>query len=455
MQYFKPPGLFYVGDCMPFSHAGIFHLFYLLDENHHRGNRGLGGHQWAHASTPDLVNWTHHPLALPITESWEGSICTGSVLFHEDVYYAYYATRMPDRTQHLGLALSRDGIVFEKQLPNPFMSAPEGYNPADFRDPFVFRDDTGRFQMLVTSRLREPPLHDRGGCLLRFESDDLKSWSRPHLYLQPGGRTGGAGIPECPDCFFWKGWYYLLFGLGMETHYRMSRELTGPWIEPANNILSTSMEAVMKTAPFGDGRRIGAAWIPARKDDKDDGPLLWGGNLVLRELVQHADGTLGTRTPPEVALPAGDSLEPQCTYLTSGASGDFREIRLQAESKEEVAALEDLPLRYRLRCSVVPEPGTMCFGLGLKGSGEFETKNDLVFHPHKRKVTLATSMIELVEGLEHPFELEVVVFGDIVDVCIGGHRCLVDRLSELVGKRLFFFCVSGAVRFQDISITAL
>lgn len=109
MQYYKPEAPYFVGDCMPFFHDGTFHLFYLLDENHHQAKDGLGGHQWAHAATPDLIHWTHHPLAIPCTETWEGSICTGSVLHHDQTYYAFYATRKPDRTQHLSLAISKDG----------------------------------------------------------------------------------------------------------------------------------------------------------------------------------------------------------------------------------------------------------------------------------------------------------------------------------------------------------
>ena len=66
MQYFKPEGDSFVGDCMPFFHDGVFHLYYLLDRGHHRERGGLGGHQWAHASSRDLVHWEHHPLAIGI-----------------------------------------------------------------------------------------------------------------------------------------------------------------------------------------------------------------------------------------------------------------------------------------------------------------------------------------------------------------------------------------------------
>src|SRR5262249_14599124 len=147
MQYFKPSATEqFAGDCMPFFHDGTFHLFYLLDESHHAALGGLGGHQWAHTTTTDLINWTHHPLAIAITQDWECSICTGSTFFHDGTFYGFYATRKADWTQHLGLATSKDGIAFHKTLPNPLASPSRGYNPLHYRDPFVMLDEqTGQF----------------------------------------------------------------------------------------------------------------------------------------------------------------------------------------------------------------------------------------------------------------------------------------------------------------------
>ena len=66
MQYWKPEAADeFAGDMMPYWDGHRFHLFYLLDRGHHAEQDGLGGHQWAHASTSDLVNWEHHPLARP------------------------------------------------------------------------------------------------------------------------------------------------------------------------------------------------------------------------------------------------------------------------------------------------------------------------------------------------------------------------------------------------------
>ena len=186
MQYYRPGGLFFVGDCMPFFHEGTFHLYYLLDENHHQAKGGLGAHQWAHASTRDLVRWEHHPLAIGITEEREGSICTGSTFFHEGTFYGYYATRMLDRTQHLSLATSSDSIHFEKQPPNPFASPPQGYSPYDYRDPCVFRDEeSGLFHLLVTASLEPYALQGRGGCLAHLVSPDLAHWELREPFAHP------------------------------------------------------------------------------------------------------------------------------------------------------------------------------------------------------------------------------------------------------------------------------
>ena len=209
MQYWRPRGHnTSVGDCMPFFHDGRFHLFYLFDRRSHKSKWSLGAHQWAHASTTDLIHWEHHPMAIPITGQWEGSICTGSAFYHDGNYYGFYATRKPDRTQHLGLAVSADGIHFEKTEPNPFASPVPPYRPGPYRDPTVFRDErTGLFHLLVTAELADPPLAGRGGCLAHLVSSDLKTWEVEEPFIVPGY---AGHQPECPDYFEWHGWYYLV-----------------------------------------------------------------------------------------------------------------------------------------------------------------------------------------------------------------------------------------------------
>lgn len=451
LQYFKPQDPYFVGDCMPFYHDRTFRLFYLLDENHHAARDGLGGHQWAQASSQDLVHWQHHPLAIPITEDREGSICTGSVFFQEGVYYGFYATRMRDYTQHLSLATSHDAIHFEKIAPNPFASPPAGYDPLHYRDPVVFQDaDTGLFHMLVTANLVDWPIGERGGCLAHLISSDLAQWDVQAPFLIPGLQ----GTPECPDYFEWNGWYYLVFSSEGVAHYRMSRTPLGPWQRPVVDTLDGPAARVMKTAPFGADRRIGVAWLGTRRGDTDDGRLQFGGNALFRELVQHEDGTLGAKFPAEMAL-AGEPVSTfQAFPLDAATRVTGRSIHLAANG---LAAAEcaGIPRNARLKIRVHPQPNAAGFGLRFGSDQTFDSGYDLHCVPAARVVTLQQQWLLAVDGLDRPFTLEVVLLDDIIDVCIDDRRTLVDRCPERRGAKVVVYAEDSAVTFEMVEITAL
>ncbi len=426
MQYFRPSGdNLFVGDCMPFYHEGVFHLFYLLDEGHHSALGGLGAHQWAHASTTDLIHWEHHPLAVPITHGHEGSMCTGSVFYHDGVFRAYYATRMvADRSEHLSMAASDDGIHFEKTEPNPFASPGPEYTKS-FRDPNVFQDpDTGLFHMLVTSALKDYPVQGRGGCLAHLISTDLQSWETAEPFIIPGY----LGDPECPDTFHWNGWYYLVFsnhGLG---RYRMARSPLGPWIRPAVDTFDTVLARVPKTAAFGDDRRLAVAFIPTREGDKDDGAPQYGGHALFREIIQHPDGTLG---PPEMIPATGEPLDLPASVLTGDATVTPHAVSLRVSSGFAAVAYDDVPRDARITAKIIPRPDSSYFGLCLRGSGAYESGYELRISPKDRRVELRSPgaselavgwerQIGCVDGLDRPFGIDIVMQGGIIDVCIDG-----------------------------------
>lgn len=453
MQYYKPQDEhLFVGDCMPFFHVGIFHVFYLLDEDHHKALGGLGGHQWSHAASPDLIHWTHYPLAIELTEEWEGSICTGSTLYAAGLFYGFYATRMRDKTQHLGLAISRDGIHFEKTSPNPLFSPPEGYDPYHFRDPYVFWDDaTGRYHMLVTACRTDVPLPERGGCLAHLTSTDLRAWELQPPFLVPGF----PDVPECPDYFSWNGWYYLIFSHGGAARYRMSREPFGPWRQPVVDLLDGGAARVMKTAAFTGDRRIGAAFVGTRKGGKDSGRLLFGGQMVLREIVQHADGSLGSRFPPELLPPQGEPLALVPTPLTPGATATPRRIQLQAAEGLEAAVLMGIRHNVRITATVRPAPHAAQFGLVLKAGGSLQSGYALRFLPFERRVELLDAALTCVDELADSFTIDVLVQRDLIDVCIGRRRCLINRCSEHAGDALYFFAQNASVVFDAIEVRPL
>ncbi|MCM8768090.1 MAG: hypothetical protein NC911_00150 [Candidatus Omnitrophica bacterium] len=445
-QYFKPEKKF-AGDAMPFFHQGIFHVYYLLDENHHQSRNGLGGHQWAHLSTKDLVDWQEHPVAIPITEDWEGSICTGSVFYHDGLYHAFYATRKTDRTQHLSHAVSEDGVTFRKTHPNPFLSPPAGFSPYHFRDPFVFQSESGNFLMLVTA-MKENPGCAGQGCVLRLTSRDLWAWQaeEPFYLLEE------ELAPECPEYFVWNQYHYLLFSLNLATHYRISDSPFGPWLKPEVDILGCRLEAVMRTAPFSSGRRLGVAWLGTRVSNLNHGEIQWAGQLVFREIIQLQDGYLGTRFIPEMMPETGQPIDFSLKEVTPEVQAEGQQVKLSGTNKAAEAKITNLPAAYRLNCLVVPGGKNACYGLVFGQQNQALSASCLRFNTTDRTVHLGKEGREKVEGLTSPFSLDIIVIRDIIDVEIGRKRCLINRLPEGRGISLTLFARNGEVTFKKMAI---
>jgi beta-fructofuranosidase len=439
LQYFKPKGSLFVGDCMPFSLNGTFYYYWLLDSAHHKALNGLGGHQWVLSTTKDLKNWQQYPIVLGIDETWEKSICTGSVVYYHQEYYAFYATRLINKegnvNEQLSYAISKDGIHFDKQQPNPFYTSAPGYSKRDFRDPKVFVDEkTGTFHLFVSSWQEHSTLQHAGGCLVHLTSTDLKNWT----VLEPV-LTGQPSVPECPDYFFWKGWYYLVYSDNSDTYYVMSKQPYGPWQQPTYQALNESWANVVKTAAFKDNRRIAAAWIPSRRDDKDDNGEIFGGNSVFREIIQRTDGTLDTKFPEEMLPLPKKELTIKDQHLTSSNG---------------VAAshIENIPMRCRITLEITPTGPNEEYGLILRSDASAANGYRLNFSAANKIVSLGNTNIKGVDGLNKAIKIDIILKDDIIDVCIDKRRCIVNRTPEQKGSFAWFYAKHGNVTFKSIKI---
>jgi len=397
LQYWRPPNNYYVGDCLPYYQDGVFHFAYLLDKGHHGAKGGFGAHQWAQATSTDLKNWTHQPFILPITDQWEGSICTGSVFYHDDVYYAFYATRaIPDcpapdgkkySGEYVGYATSMDGIHFTKQTPNPLVVLPhdQGYSRAG-RDPVVFQDERdGLFHMYITSNYKG------SGCWAHLTSKDLKKWD-----LQLPVLSGG-GDPECPDWFKWGDTYYLIINWG-NGYYRTAKTPVGPWEKPETpDILMPGPPRVPKTAAYHDGRRIICGWT------NENG---FGGHAVFHELIRYEDGTLGEKFVPEM-IP--EMEKPVLEVQNIGAK------------ENEFAGL---PENYRLQMTITFDakkinqlaPWEMIY------HRDASNKVKLRLNPAEKTLFLGPTKLTQVDFSNGTMTFDMIVKNGIVDLCIDDKR---------------------------------
>ncbi len=450
LQYWKPRGKAYAGDCMVTCHDGVFHIFYLYDRFHHGAKWGLGAHQYGHFSSSDLKQWTEHPLAVPIDRQWECAMGTGNVI-HNDKdgkWYAFYTdcgSRIqffdkPQRGAWLFRSVSDDGIHFRKDF-KPVLPG--------FDSDIFFAPETGLFHLIAE------------GGRTHYQSADLVEWTavEESEFRKTAERDDLSRI--CPDTLAWNGWHY--FTTGSSRIYK-SRNPLGPWQEISQDIFDGLYYSKMHA--FKDGRALAAGWV---------GFPEWGGNLVVRELVQSGDGNLGLKFVPEMVPATGDPLPLRVAERKGDARGDLPELVLRAGDSLAYAAVDEVPHDVRIRLTVRPLAGIEAFGLCVRGDGDYREGSELLFLPAKNHVQFGhplkggldaiqpvrttmsgdTGAMPPVAGLDQPLTIDLVAKDRILDVCIGNRRTFIARRSDRGGHRLFFVAKGGQVAFEQIDIRPL
>lgn len=317
-EYFQPtdaagydifynPAVGYVGDPMPFYDPvnKDFKIFYLQE---FRPNAATFHPFWC-LSTTDGASYTNLGELIPTGTQTEqdGALGTGSTIYNEadGTYYTFYtghsvnvaATRLVEAVM---LATSKDFKTWEKDS-NFFLSGEGEYSTADFRDPFVFKGDDGKFHMLVSTQ------KNGKGVIAEYVSTDLKDWESNGVFMT----MMWDRFYECPDVFKMGDWWYLVYS---EKHAAVRRvqyfkgrtldELkattandAGLWPDSHEGMLDSRAFYAGKTASDGVNRYIWG-WCPTRpgNDNTNVGAFpaepSWAGALVAHRVIQHEDGTL-------------------------------------------------------------------------------------------------------------------------------------------------------------------
>ena len=175
-------------------HDGTYHLFYQYNPE----GTDWGHLSWGHATSTDLVHWTHEGVAIP--EGEDEMIFSGSVVVDREnasglgegseevlvaAYTSHYTRPNGPTDQAQSLAYSVDGgTTWTKYGGNPVLTHPD----PDFRDPNVFwyePDETWVMAVALATR----------HTVQFYESTDLVHWT--HLSdFGPAGETRGDW--ECP-----------------------------------------------------------------------------------------------------------------------------------------------------------------------------------------------------------------------------------------------------------------
>lgn len=380
------------GDCMPFYWNGEWHIFFLATPEGVWSVPGRAACRLAHIVSEDLVEWTELPDAFePGPEgSVDGSgIWTGSLIERNGRFYFFYTGYNHEARyqQTICRAMSDDLITWIKDPNNPqFKSDETWYEPADWRDPFVFWDEKkGVYTMLIAARELSGPA-DRRGCIAVAYSDNLDNWTVKGPLWSPRQ----VHVMECPEYFTLNGYRYLVFSRysgDAKTLYRVASP-EGSWEARPLDAIDGSKFYAAKSASDGT-RRFTFAWIPQRKYDSTNEEFIWGGQLGSpREMVSLPDGTLTCRLPVEIVqsyFRTQDFKFIAGEGQWQGRSGDLHCDARGAYGYGHIkCARTDLMLELELVC----DPNTMSAGILLESRGDMSQGHLLMIEPGRKRVSI-------------------------------------------------------------------
>jgi fructan beta-fructosidase len=177
-------------------YKGVYHLYFQYNPE----ADVWGNMSWGHASSPDLVHWTEHPVAIAKEageEIFSGSVVvdhrnsSGFGVGDDPPLVAIYTSAYPDGRQAQSLAFSTDaGGTWTKYSGNPVLDRASNA----FRDPKVSwyptADGAGYWVMVAAEA--------EARQIVFYRSDDLKRWTQLSTF---GPVDSAEGLWECPDLF--------------------------------------------------------------------------------------------------------------------------------------------------------------------------------------------------------------------------------------------------------------
>ncbi len=171
------------------QHNGVYHLFY----QHNPYSSKWGRMYWGHATSSDLVNWMHQPVALAPSnrnDNFLGCYSGSAISRGEELFLMY--TGVGYFKQQQILARSHDGIVFEKE-PVPVITSnnrPPNSSKFEFRDPKIF-ETNGRYYSVIGAS------YFGGKQIALYQSENLIDWK--YVGSPIVDKLSAKGIFECPD----------------------------------------------------------------------------------------------------------------------------------------------------------------------------------------------------------------------------------------------------------------
>jgi beta-fructofuranosidase len=456
--YYQPKG-YWFGDCMPFYHDRKFYLYHQRDTR----NPGPFGESfgWALACTTDFVHYQDlgESLQKGGDDAQDQFIFAGSLFEANGQFYAMYTgynreyPKQGKASQVLMIATSTDLISWNKTSEKLVVPQP-GYDPSEWRDPYVFWNEAAQQYVMILGARKLDGKKMRTGRTVSFTSTDLKNWDfkgdfwAPNLFY----------MHEMPDIFKIGDTWYLLtteYSDKSKTIYRMSNSLHGPWKAPLDDAFDG--RAYYAARSYSDGqKRYLFGWVPTKDNEDDLGNWQWGGTLVVHEVYQREDGTLGVKAPEGVANAFARKESLISTAMTLSSQDSCAETYLSQNTGD----------LFKCEANLEFSAETRSFGIRLFEDDATGDAYEFIFQIGENRVSFDRTpnlpwFRYMNKGLERPLRLEAnrqytiqIIADDTIATLYVDGVALNTRMYAKAGQALAIFVVDGQLRLESAVIEA-
>ncbi|WKL49722.1 glycoside hydrolase family 32 protein [Flavobacterium pectinovorum] len=456
----------YTGDIMPFFDNGKFHIYFLHDAQNKPAGKGF--HDIHEYLSTDLAHFTYEGQMIPYgkTTDPDFAIGTGSVVKVGSLYYFYYTGHnetpayVQSNVRESVLCATSSDLKNWTKVPSFKITAPAGYYNYDFRDPHVFyNDELKKYSMLVSTQT-EP---GRKAVLLHFTTADPASgkWDvQTPIYTTT--LQDNYLMMECADIFKIGNYWYLIFSENWSankgTHYRMANSINGPWIKPENDMIDGEYFYAGKTASDGNKRYV-FGWNARKTPENDLGNKDWAGNMVIHELTQNTDGTLGVQTPQSVKdLFSKKSNTAEVDATTTNATVNNGSYILSGATEKAMVTFKTIGKKARIKAEV-----TLSNSAGMAGfifhTNDTGSYYEIVFDITKGKVIGYNSASQEVTRIPFQFQtntkydVEIIAEGSVVVLYINGKTALTNRIYGRDQNKWGLIAEGQNSTFSNLQIT--
>ncbi len=454
--HFLPRANWMNDPCAPRFFRSQYHLFYQYNPE----AAVWGDMHWGHAQSPDLIHWTHLPVALsPTPGSYDAFGCfTGSVVPGMEtptILYTGVTRCSPGRETIRGeglrevqcLATSDDpALRVWKKLDKPVLDAPpSGLKVTGFRDPCLWQEGD-LWYLAVGSGFSQV-----GGAVLLYRSSDGRNWSYLHPLAQGQWNQGTKSNPvdtgemwECPDFFPLGGKHVLLHSAERKVYWQVGefdrRDLK--FHAETSGLLDHGSYYAMKSMEDAKGRRILWGWVEETRAPQECLAAGWAGSMGLpRVLTLGADNCLRMEVAPEFSTLCRETG------------------RLAASPEVDIpVALSRMPIAHRAgRIELRFKIGAGACGLELHRRPEGKSDEPLLALRHdgstsKPVVSLGERRIPLTPDGEGISSLDLWMDGSVIEVFVDKRQAITERCYGADAGEIGAVWVGASHALKELSI---